>query len=442
MTTWRIAWQYLWSRKLTTGMTILSVALGVGLITAVLTLYDETRKRFEEEGQFFDIVVGAKGSPLQLTLSSVYFMDTPTGNILYSDYELLRDHEDVAHAFPIGLGDTYAGHRIVGTSREFFDAMGDLHTGQARPPFELAEGRYFENELEAVVGALAARQTGLGIGDTFVGTHGFMEMPRDFAHLHDDHPYTVVGVLEPTGTPNDRAIFCALEDIWRIHDEESHNGHDHGHGHDHSHGHGAPNPEEAAAGADPAGDGFDLTAEQVTSVLVILESPALRFQFRQWINENLNAMAAIPVNEIRDLYDRFLGTAQAVLLRVGYLVVVVSAISILIGLYLSILQRRRDLAIMRALGASAPEIVGSILIEALIVTLLGIGAGWVLGNAVAWIVGLQLVHQYGLYIESFGAPVSEAFTAYALVALAGLVAGILPAYQAYRADVARDLAEL
>ena len=180
----------------------------------------------------------------------------------------------------------------------------------------------------------------------------------------------------------------------------------------------------------------------VTAVLVSLESPALRFEFVEYVNDTYNAMATRPVEQIAKLYDSILATAKSVLLAVGYLVVAISAISILIGLYLSIIQRKRDLAIMRALGASAYEIVGSVLIEAFLVTALGIVAGWLIGNLVAWAVGLYLQYRYGLAIGIFGMLTTEEMAAFSTVGLVGIVAGIVPAWQAYRTDVARDLAEL
>ncbi len=421
MSLWHIAWSYLWNRKLTTSLTILSVALGVALIYSVLTLREETRKRFEEEGQSFDIVVGAKGSPLQLVLSALYFMDVPTGNIQRSDYEAIKKNEDVAAAFPVCLGDTYHGFRIVGTTPDLFDYTWEsASTGEKRQPFRLAQGQIFTKPFEAVLGSNVARTEGMNLGDTFIGAHGFIQLPSGMAEEHAEHPYTVVGILAPSGTPNDRAIFCSMDSVWEVH----------GHHDEADHANEAGAHEEKNA------------SDEITAVLVSLDSPATRFSFQEYVNDTFNAMATIPVNEILKLYTNVLGSLKSILLAVGYLVVVISAISILIGLYLSILQRKRDLAIMRALGASAFEIVGSVMIEAFWVTLLGIITGWLLGNAVCWGIGLYLVERYGLTIGVFGMLTSEEFAAFATVALVGLIAGILPAWQAYRTDIARDLAEL
>jgi len=434
MSLWQIAWGYLWNRKLTTLLTILSVGLSVGLITAVLTLREEMRKRFEEEGQAFDLVVGRAGSPLQLVLSSVYFMDDPTGNIpLHAWHDLLADEENVEAAYPISLGDSYQGARLVGTTTELFGHVWVNSFGEERWPFDLAEGRYFEGHFEAVVGASAARRTGLRLGDEFISTHGMIEMPEGFGlEDHSDTPYTVVGILAPSTSPFDHAIYTSLESVWIAHAEHDHppsepdapDGHDHEHEHAHDHALEYAEWEDA----------------MITAVLVQLVSPALRFEYREHIIDTTRWMAAIPIMEIVDLFDTVLETAKNVLLAIGYLVVVISAISIMIGLYLSILQRRRDLAIMRALGASAFEIFGAVIIEAFLVTSLGIISGWFLGNAVSFVLGAILSQQIGLSISTFGL-VPDLVTAYATVALVGLAAGILPAWQAYDSDVARDLAE-
>lgn len=416
MSLWHIAWSYLWNRKLTTAMTIISVALGVALISAVLTLREQTQKRFEEEGQAFDLVVGAKGNPLQLVLSTVYFLDAPTGNMALEDFEKIRELEDVVAAFPVSMGDTFKGYRIVGTDR----ALMDFEWG-GRRPYTLEEGRYFEKDYEAVIGAAVAQDTGLKPGATFIGTHGFVEMQG--AHAHEDKPYTVVGVMERSGTPNDRAIFCNLESVWDIHDHgDEHEECDdptHDHSHDHGHDHG----------------------REITAGLIKLASPALRFEYKDSIDKSFNVMAAVPVNEIQKLYEQLLGTAKAVLLAIGYLVVVISSMSILIGLYMSILQRKRDLAVMRALGATRGEIFGAVIIEAFWVTVLGLVAGWALGSMVCYALGLYLAERLGFHVSalSFSA---DLITAYSAVLLMGLVAGILPAWQAYRTDIARDLAEL
>ena len=417
MSLWRIAWTYLWSRWLTTSLTILSVALAVGLISAILTVRNETRKRFAEEQQAYDLVVG-QGSPLQLVLNAVYFLDSPTGAIAYADFEHLAAEDEVAYAFPVGLGDTYRGFRIVGTVREMFEfPWTSAVTGEARYPFQIAEGRFFDKPMEAVVGYLAARTAGLNVGDQFVSTHGTMELASNLAaEDHAEHPYTVVGVLKPSGTSNDRAIFVDLESVWNLHEE-----------HEDEAEH-----EDAGADHEPGDD------RRVTAVLLDLDRPASRYSVMGTVMEENKLTAAVPIDQIQRLYNQILAPAVIIMVAIGYVVVVISALSILIGLYLAIIQRRRDLAIMRALGASAVDIFGAVLIEAFLVSVMGVAAGWILGKVVAFGIGQYMETAYGFALAGYGTS-SEELGFFAVVALVGLIAGILPAWQAYRTDIARDL---
>lgn len=436
MTLWHIAWSYLWNRKLTTCLTIASVALAVSLISSVLTLREETRKRFEEEGMLFDIVVGGKGSPLQLVLSAVYFMDKPNENILYSDYERLKNEEDVAAAYPISLGDSFQDFRIVGTVPEIFSyAWVDPITSQPRNPFKLAEGRVFQRPMEAVLGNTVARQSGLKVGDKFHGVHGFvkipegLEMPDGTGIVHEAFPYQVVGILKPSSTSFDRAVFSDLQSVWDVHPHEEETQPDASE---------YRGPLRPGAEGDADGAATEAGRREITAVLIDLESPGMRFQFEEYVNAAYNAMAARPVDQVANLYTQLLSTAKTILLAIGYLVVVISALSILIGLYLSILQRKRDLAIMRALGASSFEILGTVLIEAFWVTLLGIASGWLFGGLVTAVIGAYLEQRFGLFIQAFTFT-QEHLLAFGTVAFVGIIAGIVPAWQAYQTNVARDL---
>jgi len=416
---WRIAWIYLWSRMLTTGLTILSVALAVGLISAILTLRNETRARFEEEQQAYDIVVGPPGSPLQLVLNAVYYLDRPGGKFPYSEYLRLKEHEYVVHAFPIGLGDTYKGFRIVGTIPEIYDyPWTSPVTGEDRFPFRMAEGRFFEKTLEAVLGYRVALKTELKVGDRFAGIHGTIDFSANIEEFdHSDTEYVVVGILKPSGMSNDRAIWVDLQSVWTLHDHAGEDGEDF---------------VSTGLEGDP---GEELS---VTAVLIDLYSPMQRFAFMEYVMAEYKATVAIPVSQILRLYNQILRPAVIVMMSVGYIVVIISALSILIGLYLSIIQRKRDLAIMRALGASAYEIFGAVMIEAFLVTVMGIAAGWVLGKSVAFGLGMYMSRAYGFNIAGLGTS-SEEFGFFAVVAVLGLLAGIVPAWQAYRTDVARDL---
>lgn len=410
MSLWHIAWNYLWNRRLTTCLTILSVAMAVALISAMLTIRNETEARFIEEQQAYDVVVGPPGSPLQLVLNTVYYLDRPVGVLNYAKYEELMAEKSalfsVEHAFPIALGDTYQRFRIVGTTRAMFDYKWENNvTREFRQPFQLSDGDFFDGPMQAVVGYYAAQQTGLEVGDTFEGIHGMIEFPDGVGeYSHGGEFYTVVGLLRPSGTSNDRAIFVDLQSVRDLHS-----------------------------------DGDENTGElQISAILVDLYSSAERFSFMDYVTKELESTGAMPVVQIKNLYSQILGPAVIILITVGYIVVVISALSILIGLYLSIIQRKRDLAIMRALGASSVDIFGAVMIEAFLVTVMGILAGWVLGKIVAVGLGLYMTANYGFSITGLSTGRQE-LGFFAIVAFVGLFAGIVPAWQAYRSDVAKDL---
>ncbi|MCC6144484.1 MAG: ABC transporter permease [Candidatus Hydrogenedentes bacterium] len=373
-------------------------------------------------------------------------MDRPTGNIPYTESERILADEDVQAAVPVGLGDTFPGFHIVGTEAKLFDVTWEDITGDPRQPFQFESGEAFAAPMQAVVGSIVAQQTGLAVGDQFVGAHGFVQMAEETLaaagmHSHAHDPFTVVGVLKPSGSPADRAIFVSLDSVWNMHGAEQFEeyytpealaamGTGHGDGDDdHDHEHADDHDHDTHAD------------KMVTAVLVQLHTPALRFTFRQKVNDFYNAMAIIPIEEIAKLYDQLLGTAKTILLAIGYLVVTISGLSIVIGLYLSILQRKRDLAIMRALGASRGEIFGAVLIEAFWVAVLGIGSGWILGGLVTAGLGQYLSAEFGMRIGAFTLT-REHISAFAVVGIVGILAGISPALQAYRSNIARDLAQV
>lgn len=436
-----LAWRYLWHRPLVSFLTLSGIILGVALICSVLTIRRETERAFLEEAGLVDLVVGAKGSPLQLVLSSVYHLDIPTGNISQETYRKIATDPRVHRVYPLALGDNYRGHRIVGTVADFQEfSRRDRETGGWEPLISMLAGRFFQTDFEAVLGHEVARASGLTIGDTFVGTHGLVAVPG--AELHDDFPYEVVGIMAPTGTSIDRAIYTTIESVWKVHEKEEEL-------HRRLYGGGAnPNVEPDAdeeEGEDAGGVPWlamptvqERATNDVTSLLVQLELPGLRLWMVDEVNRTTEAMGAVPINEVLRLWQRVLRPMERALLAVAWLVVVVASLGIVATLVQSAERHRRDWAILRSLGARRWEIFALVLLESFLLTLIGIALGWGLGRGGVAVAGGYLRDTTGFSINPWVFDPVE-FLALGTVLAVGILAGMIPALLAYRRRPAEDL---
>lgn len=417
----RLALVYLRHRLLVTVLTVLSVALGLGLAVTVLTMTYQTRNTLGNETAFADIVVGGKGGPLQLALNTLYYLDPPTGNIDLALWGKLKSDPAVSAVIPLNMGDNYYGAPIVGTVPEFFNGHKPLRGTQL-----LAQGRLFEKPFEAVVGAEIARRFQLTLGQQIAGAHGWTKSD-DF---HKEFPYTIVGVLARSGSALDRAVYTDYHSVWVIHS--------HHHHHD-----GDEEGEEAAEGAEPgdpetAHHHHHAANQELTALLVQLSQPARRYGMVREINSHEQAMAIIPVDEISTLISRFVAPLQGLLLGVAYLVIVVAALTILITLYLTIHQRRRDLAVSRALGATRGDIFRLIAVEAAALAGLGVGGGLLLGHALVAVAAPFAMEKLGLLANPWLLAPMELRVALSVWVI-GIIAGLLPAAIAYRLPVVDTL---
>jgi putative ABC transport system permease protein len=398
----KLAFTYLRTRSLVSALTILSVALGLGLAIMVLVLLRQTTDTLQNESGNWDLVVGAKGSPLQVVLNGLYYLDAPTGNIDVAIWHKLQQDPAVEEVVPLTMGDNYLGWPIIGTEQAFFSGRSAAGGGPL-----LASGRQFAKPFEIVAGAEVARRQQLHLGQELVGAHGWTKSDD----LHPQFPYTLVGILAPTGASLDRALYTDYHSTWIVH---SHPDED----------------EKPAPGHDPT--------KEVTSLLLKLHQPGYRFQLQQEINTHEIALAASPAEEINKLSATLLAPLQGVLLLVAYLVIIVSALSILISLYLTIFQRRRDLAIFRSLGATRADVFRLITLEAALLSGLGVVAGWLLGHGALAALYPVIITRFGLSISPWQVlPVELAIGV--SVWLLGVLAGLLPAVVAYRLPVAETL---
>ena len=405
-----MAWQYLKFRWLVSLLTIFGISTGVALVCAVLALRHESERALSRDAGLYDLVAGGKGSPLQLVLSSVYHLDSPTGNIPYKEYERIRSDPRVEWAAPIGLGDNYLGYRIIGTEKHFFD----LPDREGNLFFELAEGDVFQDRFDVVLGSQVAQASGLKIGDSFFGTHGLIEVAG--AEVHRDFPYRVSGILAPSGTAQDRAIFGTLKSVWEIHETE----------------------DLLHSAIQGSAIMADHKTRETTAILVRLETPGLRLWMADEIREGTDGIAAIPINEIMRFQQGILGPVQQILLAIAGVVVAVSCLTVLITLHQAAERRRRDIAILRSLGAYRREVATLVFAEGLLLTGGGILLGLLIGHG-----GMAIAVDYfreatGLILNPWRIPSNELY-ALLIMALSGALASTFPAISSYRRTPIDDL---
>ncbi|MDW8369040.1 MAG: ABC transporter permease [Geminicoccaceae bacterium] len=420
----RLALAYLVDRLGTTILTILLLALGVATVTVILLVGHQLRDRIGREIAGVDLVVGAKGSPLQLILSAVFQIDVPTGNVPLAEADIVRRHPLVASAIPIAMGDTAGGFRIVGTEPTLLEMRGAA----------LARGRIWQAPMEAVLGAAVARASGLDLGATFVGAHGLGG--TGFAHA--EHPYTIVGILAPTGTVLDRLILTAVESVWQVHAParpqptgppaaEEHGAEAHGDG---AHRHGEQEG-HVARRAPPE-------KAEITALLVRYRSPLAAVQLPRLVNAQPSLQAASPAFEAARLLA-IVGFGLDAFRLVGIVLVTAAALSVFVALSNALEERRGDLALMRVLGATRGLVFRSLLLEALLLTGSGLVLGLVLGHSTVEVLAALFRQASEAGMTGWVLAPEELWLLPGVLGL-GLLAASIPVIRAYRTDLASTLA--
>jgi len=402
----RLALAYARRRPLATLLVILLAAVGTAMVVLTLAVSREIETRLTRDSEGIDLVVGAKGSPLQLVLAGVFHLDVPPGNIPLAAVDELRANPMIAQAIPLALGDSFRGFRIVGTEAALVEHYGG----------RLAQGALWSASMQAVLGSEVARASGLRIGAQFTGSHGLAEGGGG----HGDAPYTVVGVVAPTGTVLDRMVLTSIESVWDVHDAH-HPPDAQGETHDQDH----------AKAAGPA--------REVTMVLVRYVGPLAAASLPRAINSGTNYVAASPAYETARLLTVF-GVGLDLLRAFALLLIVASAAMLFVALAQALDERRYDLAILRALGASRVQVAWVLLAESVTLALAGAALGWALAQVTLSLAGAWLPAAAPLAETAWALRGSEIWIA-AGAAGAGVLAALWPAWQAYRLDVAATLAD-
>lgn len=395
-------------RPLTWGFHALTLALGVAVLTALLALNSGLANRFQRDLAGIDLVVGAKGSPLQLIMSSVFQLDQPTGNIPSSTEALLKQNMMVKRVVPVSLGDNVAGFRIVGASPQYADIYGAT----------LSDGRWWTHPMEAVVGAEAQRRLHYRLGQTFIGDHGL----SPGGEAHKDSPYVVVAILKPTGTVIDRVVLTDTASVWQVHHHEE-----------------IEHLEALSAGRpiDPHDVDKSPRQREVTALLITYRSAMGALMLPRYITSMPDLQAASPAVETAHL-TTLLGTGAEVLRSFGVGLLVLSAAGFFVALFSAVSQRRQELALLRVLGGAPRLLFALIALEGVALGLIGGVAGVALGRAAAAYASYAAAKGGGPGLPLPPPGLTELGIVFGAAALS-IVAATAPGFIAYRTNPASVL---
>lgn len=410
MNLFKISWANLKDKKLNSFLSALLMTLGIGIISLLLLLNKQLDEQFRRNIKGIDMVVGAKGSPLQLILSSIYQIDSPTGNVSLAEAQRIIKNPLVKTAIPLAMGDNYMSYRIVGTNAKYpnhFEA-------------KVKEGRLFETTLEATLGAKVARITGLKVGDTFAGAHGFDNMDD----VHGDKKYKVVGIFETNNSVVDQLILTDISSVWSIHEHA----------------------EEEGKGAnvtsmltDNDSTQKDDPSQEITSLLVKFRNPMGMVALPRFINENTKMQAASVAFEINRLFS-MLGVGIDTLRAIALIIILIAGISVFVSLYNSLKERKYEMALMLSMGATRTKLFVMLLLEGIMLALVGYGAGILLSRVGLWLFSRAAESDYHYSFADFSL-LPEEIWLFGGAILLGILAAAIPSLGIYRINLSRTLAE-
>ena len=416
------------ARLFSTVTTVITVAVAVGLMLTLLSMRDSGERAFERGSGNMHLLVSRDSSPMVSVLNGVFYANAPARPIAWAEYQRLTEQLPLEYAVPIQLGDSYRGLPVLATTPEFFT--------QFKPDpdvaWKLRDGRFFERELEVVAGAAAAAQTGVRIGDEIFVTHG---VPRAAAfaqsgggavepHIHKEFPFKIVGILEPTGSAHDRAMFMNLDSSWIMH------------------AHDRRLVDDPKASITTLAD-LEERDRQITGIYLRVltrpgqEASAVLPQVFRMLRADPTITAASPTDQIRQLFS-IVSNIDQIFVAMAAVVMVSSGIAIMLALYNSMEQRRRQVAVLRVLGCSRPRIFGLVVTESAMLGMMGAAAGVALCLIGGRLVAAVMKERLGLVVEPIMPLDATLAVVVATITLASL-AGIVPAVMAYRTSVVKNL---
>jgi putative ABC transport system permease protein len=357
------------------------------------------------------MVVGAKGSPLQLILSSVYHIDSPTGNISLEEAEKISKNRMVGSSIKLLYGDNFKGYRIVGAEKKFIE----LYNGKIK------KGKNLSKPFEVLVGSKVYSKLKIDIGDDLISSHGL----RETGESHDDQSFKVVGLLEPSNSVIDQLIITLPQSVWDVHGNHDHKEeHEHDHEEEHEHDHDKEHQHDD---------------REITAMLIKFKSPMNIIQFPRQINETTNLQAAVPSYEISRLFKLF-GFGIETLSYLAYLIIIVSGFSLFINLFNSMRERKYEMALIRTLGASRLQLSTMIIFESIILTISGFILGLLFSRFGVMFVSSLMEESINYNLSSFKI-LNEEYWLLLLSVIIGLMASLIPAVQVYKMNISKILAD-
>ena len=469
----KLAWRNIIFKPLNTLLSVVLLTASVAIITLLILLQNQFEDKFNSNIEGVDLVLGAKGSPLQLILSSVYQVDAPTGNISFDSAKVWMEHPYVEKAIPLAFGDNYKGFKILGTTTDYLEKY----------KLTLNKGKLFKHNFDVVVGSQVAEKLNLKLGDAFFGAHGHAEQ----GEVHDSYAYKVVGIANESGKVADNLILCNIPSVWQMHA-----GHDHDHDHDHEaesinpphgeeghvhsddeehdheehvnpahgeeghvcdahdhedhagHYHGEtvnpPHGEEGHIHSDHENDmSIDTPNMDITSVLIKFRN---KMGFVMWPNiiaQNTNMQAASPAVEINRLFALF-GVGITGLQYLAYAIMFISGLSIFIALYNTLKERKYEFALLRVQGAKRSQLLILVLLESILLCIVGFIFGTSLGRVGLYVLSTMSESEFKMNFDPFVFHWKQEGLLLIITLLVGILAAVIPAIKAYTLNLSKTLA--
>ena len=403
MNIFKLSLKNIFNKPLSSTISLALLILGIGIISLLLQLNTLIKDQMDNNLKGIDMVVGAKGSPLQLILSSVYHIDSPTGNISLEEAEKISKNRMVGSSIKLLYGDNFKGYRIVGAEKKFIE----LYNGKIK------KGKNLSKPFEVLVGSKVYSKLKIDIGDDLISSHGL----RKTGESHDDQSFKVVGLLEPSNSVIDQLIITLPQSVWDVHGNHDHE-EEHEHDHDEEHQH---------------------DDREITAMLIKFKSPMNIIQFPRQINETTNLQAAVPSYEISRLFKLF-GFGIETLSYLAYLIIIVSGFSLFINLFNSMRERKYEMALIRTLGASRLQLSTMIIFESIILTISGFILGLLFSRFGVMFVSNLMEESINYNLSSFRI-LNEEYWLLLLSVIIGLLASLIPAVQVYKMNISKILAD-